>query len=42
MVEYGGGVEFLSLITKLWVILLEDGYTVHNAFFDRDFTEERL
>jgi len=26
----------------LRVILLEDGYTVHNAFFDRDFTEERL
>lgn len=23
----------------LWVILLEDGETVHNAFFDRDFKE---
>ena len=25
----------------LRVILLEDGMTVHNAFFDRDFTEEQ-
>ena len=25
----------------LRVILLEDGATVHNAFFDRDFTEEQ-
>jgi hypothetical protein len=25
----------------LRVILLEDGTTVHNAFFDRDFTEEQ-
>ena len=25
----------------LRVIVLEDGVTVHNAFFDRDFTEER-
>ncbi len=25
----------------LRVILLEDGITVHNAFFDRDFTEEQ-
>jgi len=24
----------------LWVILLEDGETVHNAFFDRSFREE--
>jgi hypothetical protein len=26
----------------LRVILLEDGVTVHNAFFDRDFTEEQV
>lgn len=25
----------------LRVILLDDGTTVHNAFFDRDFTEEK-
>ncbi len=25
----------------LRVILLDDGNTVHNAFFDRDFTEEQ-
>ena len=25
----------------LRVILLEDGETVHNAFFDRDYTENR-
>ena len=24
----------------LWVILLEDGETVHNAFFDRSYKEE--
>jgi hypothetical protein len=26
----------------LRVILLEDGETVHNAFFDRGYTEEKL
>ncbi|MEI6871535.1 MAG: hypothetical protein WCL08_04575 [Verrucomicrobiota bacterium] len=26
----------------LRVILLEDGITVHNAFFDRDFTKEQV
>ncbi len=31
--------EFENKVLR--VILLEDGLTVHNAFFDRDFTEER-
>jgi hypothetical protein len=24
----------------LWVVTLEDGETIHNAFFDRDFRED--
>ena len=39
MAEECGIPEFEN--KALRVILLEDGMTVHNAFFDRDFTEEQ-
>lgn len=35
--------SFIEEVGKyLRVILLEDGETVHNAFFDRDFREEKI
>lgn len=35
--------SFIEEVGKyLRVILLEDGETVHNAFFDRDFKEEKI
>jgi hypothetical protein len=34
--------KFIEEVKKyLRIILLEDGETVHNAFFDRNFKEER-
>ncbi len=39
-IRHWGAVEFDGLVRYLRVVTLEDGTTIHNAFFDRNFRRE--